>query len=43
MTGRNLFDYDLILFGMFLIAIFGLLIDASLSFIQKKYFRRDKK
>jgi len=38
MTGRNLFNHDLILLGMCLIGISGFIIDATLRFIQKKFF-----
>ena len=38
MTGRNLFDHDLILIGMCLIGISGFIIDATLRFIQNKFF-----
>lgn len=41
MTGRNLFDYDLIVFGMWLIAIIWLIIDVILLQIQHRYFWRD--
>lgn len=43
MTWRNLFDYDLIVFGMFLIAIIGFLTDSLLVYIQQRYLWRDTK
>jgi len=42
MTGRNLFDYELILFWMILIAIIWFIVDVTLLIIQRKYFWRDK-
>lgn len=41
MTWRNLFNYDLIVFWMFLIAIIWLIIDLLLLQIQRTYFWRD--
>ncbi len=38
MTGRNLFDNNLILLGMSLIGVSGFLIDTLLRWIQKKFF-----
>ncbi len=38
MTGRNLFDNNLILLGMCLIGVSGFLIDIILKWIQKKFF-----
>lgn len=38
MLGRNLFDNNLILFGMSVIGLCGCLVDFCLSWIQKKYF-----
>ena len=38
MTGRNLFNSDLILLGMCLIGISGFIIDVILRFIQNKFF-----
>jgi len=43
MVGRNLFNYDLILMGMFLIGVVGFLTDVSLRNIQEKYFWWSKK
>ncbi len=38
MTGRNLFDNNLILLGMCLIGVSGFIVDALLRYIQKKFF-----
>lgn len=38
MTGRNLYNYDLIMLGMFLIAVVGFLFDLFLKKIQRTFF-----
>ncbi|MEM8652210.1 MAG: ABC transporter permease subunit [Pseudomonadota bacterium] len=38
MTGRNLYDYDIIMFGVFFIAVIGLLFDVLVAHIRNRYF-----
>ena len=38
MVGRNLFNADLILIGMFLIGFFGFVVDSILLQIQNRFF-----
>ena len=38
MTGRNIYDYNLIAFGIFFIAIVGLIIDSFLAYAKRRYF-----
>lgn len=38
MTGRNLYDYNIVMFGVFFIAIIGLLFDTAIGFLKDRYF-----
>lgn len=38
MTGRNLYDYDVVMFGVFFIAIIGMLFDVAISTLHEKFF-----
>ena len=38
MTGRNLYDYNIVMFGVLFIAIIGLLFDTAISLIKDRYF-----
>ncbi len=42
MTGRNLFNPEMIVSGMFLIGVTGFLFDSFLNFLQNKFFWWDK-
>ena len=42
MTGRNLYDYNLITMGMFFIALVGLTFDMGMQFIKYRFFWWDR-